>query len=303
MALDGTGARFAALHGGADHDSSWHAQLRPERASIPPGPELLDFDLRRIFTDPIPDQHCSLQALLTEAADEPVVVLHDTTFLGSWPILLGAPGSQPTAVIGLGITVVPISSMDTAPFGLGLPPDSSEEGRARNREANALAQEQQLAGAQAHLVEVLNSLGATEAPPLIIDGWVSVPDYRRLGLGAGPVPSALHRRSGVHAQRIRAPAAGHQPFGTGAAQLGEQPDEDTGHAERTDPRVHPDGGENPNSFQLLTLTQSTSISANFVEAGSVPPPDPPTARFKIIYILPRGQPGNGLTVSSSFPSL
>ena len=175
-ALDGTGARFAALQGGADHDSSWRAELRPERESIPPGPERIDFDLRRLFTDPIPDQHCSLQALLAEAGDEPVVVLHDTTFLGSWPVLLGAPGSQPTAVIGLGITVVPISSMDTAPFGLGLPPDSSEEGRARNREANAFAQGQLLAGAQAHLVEVLNSLGTTEAPPFIIDGWVSVPD-------------------------------------------------------------------------------------------------------------------------------
>ena len=42
-----------------------------------------------------------------------------------------------------------------------------------------------------------------------------------------------------------APAAGHEPFGTGAAQMGEQPDEDTGHAERTDPRVHPGGRENP----------------------------------------------------------
>ena len=42
-----------------------------------------------------------------------------------------------------------------------------------------------------------------------------------------------------------APAAGHEPFGTGAARMGEQPDEDTGHSERTDPRVHPDGGENP----------------------------------------------------------
>ena len=104
-------------------------------------PELLDFDLRRIFTDPIPDQHCSLQALLAEAGDEPVVVLHDTTFLGSWPVLLGAPGSQPTAVIGLGITVVPISSMDTAPFALGLPPDSSEEGRARYREARPAQRE------------------------------------------------------------------------------------------------------------------------------------------------------------------
>lgn len=44
----------------------------------------------------IPDQYAQLQEILTEANDEPVVVIHEICFSGLWPVLLGAPGIRPT---------------------------------------------------------------------------------------------------------------------------------------------------------------------------------------------------------------
>ncbi|MEW2544904.1 glycosyltransferase [Streptomyces sp. NPDC047002] len=175
-AAEATGARFVPLRGRADFDGGALPELFPEMADIPPGPEALGFGLRHLFVDPMPDQHATLQALIAEAGDEPVAVVHETGFTGAWPVLHGAPGVRPAAVTGVGVVPLTISSEDTAPFGLGLPPDSSPEGRQRNRAANKAVQEQVFGSTQAHTVEVLRSTGATGTPPFLLDGMARVPD-------------------------------------------------------------------------------------------------------------------------------
>jgi UDP:flavonoid glycosyltransferase YjiC (YdhE family) len=173
--IEETGARFAALPGEADFDIADLVAQHPERAALQPGPEALAWDLTHVFIKPIPLQHAALQELLAEHEGEPTVVLHDTSYLGAMPMGLGAPGIRPAAVIGIGIVPLTMSSIDTAPFGLGLPPDSSSEGRARNIEANravqgALAEIQNLARTTVH------STGATEELPFFLDAAVTVPD-------------------------------------------------------------------------------------------------------------------------------
>ena len=173
--IEETGARFVALPGEADFDIAELVARHPERAELEPGPAALAWDLTHVFIKPIPLQHAALPELLAESDGEPTVVLHDTSYLGAMPMGLGAPGIRPTAVIGIGIVPLTMSSIDTAPFGLGLPPDASPEGRARNIEANravqgALAEIQDLARA------TVRSTGATRELPFFLDAAVTVPD-------------------------------------------------------------------------------------------------------------------------------
>lgn len=177
--VEGTGANFVPLVGNADFDASDPSAF-PGRLQVPPGPPQIDFDIRHLFADPIAEQHRALQALLADAEkeqpNEPVVLLHDTVFMGMWPVLLGAPGRRPKGVIGIGVTPLPLTSIDTAPFGLGLAPDSSEAGRLRNRDLNAAVASEVFVAAQTHLVKVLREAGATTAPPFAFDGMVALPD-------------------------------------------------------------------------------------------------------------------------------
>jgi len=173
--IEETGARFVALPGEADFDIAELVARHPERAELEPGPAALSWDLTHVFIKPIPLQHAALQELLAEDDGEPAVVLHDTSYLGAMPMGLGAPGIRPAAVIGIGIVPLTMSSTDTAPFGLGLPPDASPEGRARNIEANRAVQGA-FAEIQSLAAETVRATGATRELPFFLDAAVTVPD-------------------------------------------------------------------------------------------------------------------------------
>jgi len=190
--IEATGARFVPFRGRADFDASEPGAF-PGRAAVPAGPQQIDFDIRHIFADPVPDQHAQLQELLREAdrarPGDPVVVIHDTVFMGLWPVLLGASGLRPAATIGIGVTPLPLTSIDTAPFGLGLPPDASDAGRARNRQLNRAVESELFVGAQQHLAAILRDLGATRPAPFVFNGMVSMPDrYLQLSIPALEYP-------------------------------------------------------------------------------------------------------------------
>jgi UDP:flavonoid glycosyltransferase YjiC (YdhE family) len=173
--IEETGARFVTLPGEADYDIAELIARHPERAELAPGPAALSWDLTHLFIEPIPLQHAALQDLLKEHGGEPVAVLHDTSFVGAMPVVLGAPGIRPNAVIGIGIMPLIMTSVDTAPFGFGLPPDASPEGRARNIEANR-AVRGVFAEVQSLAVETIRATGATRELPFLFDAGVIVPD-------------------------------------------------------------------------------------------------------------------------------
>ncbi len=211
-AVEAVGAWFAPLRGAADFDGDDVPGSFPQVVASRTGVESLGFGLRHLFIDPMPDQHHTLQGLLAQVDGEPAVLVHETGFLGAWPTVFGAAGLRPAAVVGIGVVPLTISSQDTAPFGLGLAPDNSPEGRDRNRAAKA-AQEAVLASTHEHLRKVLASCGAALPPPFVLDGMSLVPDrflqlsiaqldYPRSDLPdsiryVGALPTGLGNRSGL----------------------------------------------------------------------------------------------------------
>lgn len=186
--VENSGLRFVGLPGIANYDVERQQQVMEGRAHIAPGPAQLDYDFTHAFYEPIPEQHATLQSVLAEAPDEPTTVITDQSFMGQWPVLLGAAGIVPAATIVIGVVPLPMNSVDTAPFGLGLPPDATEEGRARNKAQNAMVEEM-FSGSTGFLRATLEGLGATESIGFPMDGIVKLPDrYLQLSVGGVEYP-------------------------------------------------------------------------------------------------------------------
>lgn len=122
----------------------------------------LSAEIRDLHIDPVAHQHAALQQVLDSiACEEPAfgspVLIHDSMFLGAWPLHLGAPGRRPGAVLALGVTPLPSPNTDVAMH----------------------------TGLQAHLDDVMTQCGATRKAPLILDGRQSLPDrFLQLSIAA-----------------------------------------------------------------------------------------------------------------------
>lgn len=167
----GANLQFRGFTGEADVDLE-ALTASPERLALPVGPAQFAWDMRNIFVKVMAGQHRDVQHALEEAGDEPVVLIHETGFFGAVPSLMGAPGPRAVAAVGLGPVSFTLASADTAPFGMGVPPDSSEEGRARNQEAYA-AMGQLMGPAQELFEQTLAEFGVTQGPvPFFLDSTV-----------------------------------------------------------------------------------------------------------------------------------
>ena len=124
--IERTGARFLAPMHGPDYSDDIGDALFPERKKYK-GIAQLKFDLRHIFIDMIPGVVRDLEG---ELQREPADVLVTDSAFAAAPILRER-GGPPRAAFG--ITVLTTSSIDTAPFGLGLLPSSTPFGRLRNK--------------------------------------------------------------------------------------------------------------------------------------------------------------------------
>ncbi len=116
------------------------------------------------------------------------VLLCDVFFLGmSW---LHEKTGLPWAAFGM--SALPFSSCDTAPFGLGIQPDNSFGGKLRNRFLNWLSQNILMRDVTVHLDRVRNSVGlpkrrqdfftATLSPFLYLQGTTPSFEYPRSDL-------------------------------------------------------------------------------------------------------------------------
>ncbi|GAA3616424.1 glycosyltransferase [Nonomuraea rosea] len=143
----GAGARFAALPEEADYDDQRLDLAFPERGTLPPGPEQIDFDLKHIFGDPVPAQYGALRRLLAEIPATSVI--SDNLFLGALSLTLEAERDSRPTTIALGIA----------------PPTVPDDW---NRDA--------LAGTQEHLEKIFASVG-TPLPGFILDNLITVPDH------------------------------------------------------------------------------------------------------------------------------
>lgn len=134
--VEATGAHFTPIVTGIDYSveqnvpPAWTQQRDSLR-----GLAQLKFDLKHFFIDAALGQAKDYAEILPQLRAD--VLLADFCFLGaSWVWEQGGP---PWA--SFGISALAISSRDTAPFGLGLQPDASIQGRVRNRSLNWLFQQ------------------------------------------------------------------------------------------------------------------------------------------------------------------
>lgn len=124
------GASYVPITGYGDYWDDDRETKWPERALLPPGPEQFSYTIEHSFVRVIPDQiaavQSAIQQLRTESPSVPVIVLNESAFLGSLPLMRGAQGPKPDGMIGIGINPVSLSSRDTAPFGPGLAPPTTD---------------------------------------------------------------------------------------------------------------------------------------------------------------------------------
>jgi MGT family glycosyltransferase len=99
------------------------------------GPEEMFSILKSFVVEPMPFQFRGLQAVLRKFPAD--LIVHETGFCGILPLLLG-PRSERPASAYLGISVLPLSREDGAPWGPGLMPTKN---RAKSEEYAKVAQE------------------------------------------------------------------------------------------------------------------------------------------------------------------
>lgn len=136
----------------------------------PRGIRALNQTLGRHFIQPAPAQFAAIrEALTAEPCD---VVVTDPTFMGSL-LLPTLPDRPPLAMVGF--IPLALSSADTAPFGLGVPPWPGALGRIRNRLLTMLARRVVLAQVHRDLDDFLltHGLGGLDGS-FIIDAIMKV---------------------------------------------------------------------------------------------------------------------------------
>ncbi|QPH11449.1 hypothetical protein C2857_003206 [Epichloe festucae Fl1] len=123
------GCSYVAIQGYGDYADEDRDRKWPERVAMPPGPEQFAWTIEQSFVKVIPDQLAAVQKAITKLRERhpgmPVVLLNESAFLGSLPLMRGARGVKPDGFIGIGVNPISLSSVDTAPFGTGLPPPTS----------------------------------------------------------------------------------------------------------------------------------------------------------------------------------
>lgn len=156
------------------------------RTRVPPGPERLMFDMKDFFIKPTTERHeamyKALEEMKSEDPDGEIVIVTESFFIGTQPMFFGAPPpkgfNKRPKIINIHAAAYICKSEDVGPFGLGMPPDNSEEGKKRN----IAAYNEILKGPWSPLVgyqdEIFTALGAKNVPGDILpmDTWVTAHD-------------------------------------------------------------------------------------------------------------------------------
>ncbi len=120
------GATFEPYVHALDYDDSDYDSAFPGRTALS-GLRQLTYDFRKVFVEQVSGQHHDLTAILERFPAEATV--GDTAMIG--PFSVTERGGPPNAVYN--VTCLGIPGRGIAPFGLGLLPDDSPKGLARNR--------------------------------------------------------------------------------------------------------------------------------------------------------------------------
>ncbi len=177
-----TGSRFASIVSaagidhvplpvGADIDHSDLDTAFPERRTHH-GVGRLRFDIEHIFVRTMPHQAQAVASLLGAGGVRGAAidaVISEGAFTGTAPLALGVSRARRVPVISVGVIPMASSSVDTAPFGLGLAPVPGIRGRMRNRLLNLLVQRVIFGGPQRVFASLLREAGVRGPVPFLLD--------------------------------------------------------------------------------------------------------------------------------------
>lgn len=164
-AVEAAGAAHRALGGIADYDDRVMQDHLPDRDRYR-GIAKLQYDIQTIFIKTVPDQTRAVEAAIAELAPDAILV--EAAFAGIIPILLDGPTSRP-AVLAAGVVPLSQSSVDVAPYGLGLAPKPGAFGRVRNRVLNVLVQKLLFRQTQRLANETMVALGRPKLDEFVLD--------------------------------------------------------------------------------------------------------------------------------------
>jgi UDP:flavonoid glycosyltransferase YjiC (YdhE family) len=173
----------------------------PERQEITPGIETLRFDMEHFFLPHIPAQDAGLDKALRDFPAD--IILVDSLFLGTLPLLLGPREKRP-AIVHVGVSVLNPGSGNNIP---PIPGISTDELRAQHLKRERLL----LKPAQAAANRMLIALGCGPLSCPVLESMSTLPDlYLHPGIegfqyaahspaqspihyiGRLPLPPALH---------------------------------------------------------------------------------------------------------------
>jgi len=184
--VEATGAQFVAMTHARDYDDAEVDREFPGRTHLR-GIAKLKFDMKHVFIDNGGGQLRDLTDVAR--AFKPDVLLCEAGCFGM--VFLSEQSGVPVALLG----VIPLarSSVDTAPFGLGLAPDRSRLGQLRNRALNVLVEQVLFRDVQAHWNETRKQAGL---PPT---GWWLNAGEKATVYMQPTIPSLEHFRSDLPA--------------------------------------------------------------------------------------------------------
>ena len=131
---------FVPFEGGpALRDFEAESKTDPAYLNLPLGLEKMTYEHQHWFSEPVAEWYPTIQRHLKTFRERdqttPIVFVQESGFFGMFPYIYGAPGVPISGIVSVGTYPVAYGSQDTMPFGSRLPPDSSPEGRRRNKSA------------------------------------------------------------------------------------------------------------------------------------------------------------------------
>ena len=167
------GATPQAIPAEADFDMTRLDIDLPGRADTS-GIKRVNFDIVRLFVQPMPHQTRVLSELMARTRFDAIIA--DAGFFGILPFLLNDPHARPP-VLAYTTTPLMVTSRDTAPSGMGLPPSSGWAGRARNRALNVLSQKMLLRQSQNAANHLLDRMNCRPLPMFLLDAGLLADRY------------------------------------------------------------------------------------------------------------------------------
>jgi MGT family glycosyltransferase len=159
-------------------------EFQKEIVKLEPSLRGVLYSQEHIFLKPMPERaqiiQNTLESLRQREPERQIIVLDEALSMAIYPFKLGKPPPKGfkefPKTISFNVIPLFIKSRDTAPFLLGVPPDSSEAGRQRNEEL----WKEVMAAEFGEYVEIQNKYlkeaGATRFPEVPFDAWVTAKD-------------------------------------------------------------------------------------------------------------------------------